>query len=91
MGIKDIAAVSSLICKTFAHPLEALSSIGPSLHELTFGHAGSSFTPERDIGDLVGKVVFVTGGNCLLLSTGNLSDSRQGGNITCCFGHELIP
>ncbi|KAE8374871.1 hypothetical protein BDV26DRAFT_269124 [Aspergillus bertholletiae] len=45
------------------HPLDMYSSIGPTLSEATFGLLGSSFEPSRDIGDLTGKVVFVTGGN----------------------------
>lgn len=45
------------------HPLEALSSLGPTLSEATFGLLGSSFKPERDIPSLHGKVILVTGGN----------------------------
>ena len=33
-----------------------------SYDELTFGAVGSLFNPQRDIGDLDGKVIFVTGG-----------------------------
>ncbi|BCR89670.1 putative short-chain dehydrogenase/reductase family protein [Aspergillus chevalieri] len=45
------------------HPRDLFSSVGPTLNELTFGALGSSFDPQRDIGDLTGKVIFVTGGN----------------------------
>jgi hypothetical protein len=33
------------------------------LNESTFGLLGASFDPRRDITDLSGKVIFVTGGN----------------------------
>lgn len=45
------------------HPKDLYSSIGPTLHEATFGALGSLFDPKRDIGDLTGKVIFVTGGS----------------------------
>lgn len=48
------------------HPRDLFSSVGPTLNELTFGALGSSFDPQRDIGDLTGKVIFVTGGKFLL-------------------------
>jgi phage terminase large subunit-like protein len=44
------------------HPCEAMSSFGPTLNEATFGLLGAAFKPERDIRDLDGKVVLVTGG-----------------------------
>lgn len=44
------------------HPKDLYSSVGPTLHEATFGALGSLFDPQRDIGDLTGKVIFVTGG-----------------------------
>lgn len=50
------------------HPQDLLSSVGPTLNEATFGALGSSFDPKRDIGDLSGKVIFVTGGNALVCS-----------------------
>lgn len=45
------------------HPKDLFSSVGPTLHEATFGALGSLFDPKRDIGDLTGKVIFVTGGS----------------------------
>lgn len=47
------------------HPQNLLTSVGPTLNEATFGVLGSSFDPKRDIGDLSGKVIFVTGGSTL--------------------------
>ena len=44
------------------HPLDFAASVGPTLNEATFGLLGSSFDPQRDIGDLSGKVILVTGG-----------------------------
>lgn len=52
------------------HPRDFFSSVGPTLNELTFGALGSSFEPECDIGDLTGKVIFVTGGMSPVLYTG---------------------
>lgn len=49
------------------HPRDLFSSVGPTLNELTFGALGSSFDPQKDIGDLTGKVIFVTGGEFLLV------------------------
>lgn len=53
------------VADSFRHPLETASSVGPTLSELTLGFVGESFVPERDIRDLTGQVVFVTGGGCL--------------------------
>ncbi|KAF7595011.1 hypothetical protein BBP40_007612 [Aspergillus hancockii] len=58
-----MAAGGSFALHTLRHPLDAFSSVGPTLSEATFGLLGSSFEPSRDIGDLSGKVIFVTGGN----------------------------
>jgi hypothetical protein len=44
------------------HPLEGLSSFGPTVSEATFGLLGSSFKPERDLPSLEGKTILVTGG-----------------------------
>ncbi|KAL2216959.1 putative short-chain dehydrogenase/reductase family protein [Thermoascus aurantiacus ATCC 26904] len=60
---QDLAALTNLITQGLRNPAEFYSSIGPTLNELTFGLLGSSFNPEKDINDLTGKVVFVTGAN----------------------------
>ncbi|KAE8351363.1 hypothetical protein BDV28DRAFT_137226 [Aspergillus coremiiformis] len=60
---QDIAAAGAFAFHTLSHPLDTYSSVGPTLNEATFGLLGSSFEPKRDIGDLSGKVIFVTGGN----------------------------
>ncbi|PLN80296.1 putative short-chain dehydrogenase/reductase family protein [Aspergillus taichungensis] len=62
------ALVDSAVFGLFArhaitHPLDFAASVGPTLNEATFGLLGSSFDPQRDIGDLSGKVILVTGGN----------------------------
>ncbi|OQE41740.1 hypothetical protein PENCOP_c004G07172 [Penicillium coprophilum] len=63
MDLKDIMATRGFVTYGLRHPREALSSFGPTLNEATFGFLGTSFQPERDIRDLEGKVVLVTGGN----------------------------
>lgn len=61
--LKDLKATSGFITNgLFPRPLEFFSSVGPTVNELTFGLLGQSFVPQRDIRDLTGKVVFVTGG-----------------------------
>ncbi|PYH91928.1 short-chain dehydrogenase/reductase family protein [Aspergillus ellipticus CBS 707.79] len=54
---------NNLTNNVLLRPVELYSSLGPTLNELTFGLFGYSFKPERDIEDLSGKVVLVTGGN----------------------------
>ncbi|KAJ5110070.1 Nascent polypeptide-associated complex subunit beta [Penicillium argentinense] len=49
MEFRDIAATSGFATHSLRHPLEGLSSFGPTLNEATFGLLGSSFKPERDI------------------------------------------
>ena len=64
MSLKDVAAITGLFSKgLIPHPLDFCSSFLPTLNELTFGLYGESFVPERDIGDLAGKVILVTGGS----------------------------
>ncbi|KAJ5171129.1 uncharacterized protein N7500_003912 [Penicillium coprophilum] len=63
MDLRDIIATRGFATYSLRHPREALSSFGPTLNEATFGFLGTSFQPERDIRDLEGKVVLVTGGN----------------------------
>lgn len=60
--LQDLGALNSLIAHGLLNPVEFYTSIGPTLNELTMGLLGPSFKPERDIADLTGKVVFVTGG-----------------------------
>lgn len=62
MDFRDVAAASGFAGYSLRHPLEGLSSVGPTLNEATFGLLGSSFKPERDIASLEGKVILVTGG-----------------------------
>jgi hypothetical protein len=63
MPLKDAAAIGTFMAKGLRHPASFYSSVGPTLNELSFGHLGPSFKPEKDIPDLSGKVAFVTGGN----------------------------
>ncbi|KAJ5557114.1 hypothetical protein N7494_001029 [Penicillium frequentans] len=63
MDIRDIIASSGFLRYGLWHPLESLSSVGPTLNEATFGLLGSSFKPDRDIPSLEGKVILLTGGN----------------------------
>lgn len=62
MEYRDLAATSGFLTYSLGHPLEGLSSFGPTLSEATFGLLGASFKPERDIPSLEGKVILVTGG-----------------------------
>ncbi|KAJ5742701.1 uncharacterized protein N7511_011102 [Penicillium nucicola] len=66
MDLRDIAATTGFASYSLRHPREALSSFGPTVNEATFGLLGASFKPDRDIRNLDGKVVLVTGGNFLL-------------------------
>ncbi|OOQ91560.1 putative short-chain dehydrogenase/reductase family protein [Penicillium brasilianum] len=63
MEFQDVVAGGSFVSYALRHPLEGLSSFGPTLSEATFGLCGSSFNPERDISGIEGKTIFVTGGN----------------------------
>ncbi|KAI9933879.1 hypothetical protein ASPWEDRAFT_104407 [Aspergillus wentii DTO 134E9] len=63
MPPQDLATMGNFFFGSLRHPIDLFSSVGPTLNELTFGLMGSSFEPDRDIRDLTGKVVFVTGGN----------------------------
>jgi hypothetical protein len=62
MDFRDMAAAGSFAVYSTRHPLEAISSFGPTLNEATFGLLGPSFKPERDITSLDGKIILVTGG-----------------------------
>lgn len=62
MDFRDIAAAGGFVTYSLCHPLEALSSFGPTLNEFTLGLLGSSFKPKGDIVNLEGKVILVTGG-----------------------------
>jgi len=59
----DMGGVFSMFAYGIRHPGEGYLGYMPTLNELTFGMLGKSFKPERDIGDLSGKVVLVTGSN----------------------------
>ncbi|EAW08826.1 putative short-chain dehydrogenase/reductase family protein [Aspergillus clavatus NRRL 1] len=63
MPLNDLPVISKFASHAILHPLDFFSSVGPTLNELSFGLLGASFDPKRDIVDLSGKVVFVTGGN----------------------------
>lgn len=70
MDLRDIVATRGFATYSLRHPREALSSFGPTLNEATFGYLGASFQPVRDIRNLDGKVVLVTGGTIIFfLST----------------------
>ncbi|KAL2866672.1 uncharacterized protein BJX67DRAFT_388438 [Aspergillus lucknowensis] len=62
-SFQDILGLGSLLSHAIQHPVDFHHSAGPTLHEATAGLLGSSFNPERDVPDLSGKVIFVTGGN----------------------------
>lgn len=62
MDLQDILATGGFATYALRHPLEGLSSFGPTLSEATFGLLGASFKPERDISDIEGKTILVTGG-----------------------------
>lgn len=66
MDLRDILATTGFVTHGLRHPLEGLSSFGPTLSEASFGLLGSSFKPERDIPPLEGKTILVTGGNVKL-------------------------
>ncbi|KAJ5180096.1 Short-chain dehydrogenase/reductase SDR [Penicillium capsulatum] len=63
MEFRDIVATSGFVTYSLRHPFEALSSFGPTLNEASLGLLGSTFNPTRDIPNLQGKVILVTGGN----------------------------
>lgn len=58
----DAGAIFSMFVNGLLHPREAYSAHMPTLSEMTCGLLGKSFKPDRDIGDLSGKVILVTGG-----------------------------
>lgn len=58
----DSGAMSTFALSALRQPGDLFASVGPTLNELSFGLLGSSFKPERDVEDLSGKVIFVTGG-----------------------------
>ncbi|EAU32560.1 predicted protein [Aspergillus terreus NIH2624] len=59
----ELEALNGIASHALFHPVDMLLSVGPTLSETTCGLLGSSFDPERDVPDLSGKVIFVTGGN----------------------------
>ncbi|KAL2821136.1 hypothetical protein BJX63DRAFT_427814 [Aspergillus granulosus] len=62
-SFQDVAGLGGMVAHAIRQPLDFHASTGPSLNELTAGFLGSQFNPERDISDLSGKIIFVTGGN----------------------------
>ncbi|KAL3473146.1 hypothetical protein BJX99DRAFT_234160 [Aspergillus californicus] len=62
-SIQDLFGFGGFISHAIRHPLDFQSSVGRSLNELTAGILGSSFNPDRDLPNLAGKVILVTGGN----------------------------
>ncbi|KAH8705581.1 putative short-chain dehydrogenase/reductase family protein [Talaromyces proteolyticus] len=60
---QDIRAVFSVPVNGARDPCELWTAVAPTLGELTGGLVGRSFKPQRDIGDLSGKVILITGGN----------------------------
>src|SRR5262245_36256516 len=78
---RDLLNASGFVTHVLRHPLETARTMAPTLHQLSFGLVGEAFKPERDIGDLSGKVVLVTGGmyiyiSILGLDTGDLCGGR---------------
>ncbi|KAL4898764.1 hypothetical protein BDV59DRAFT_167474 [Aspergillus ambiguus] len=59
----ELESINSLASHALFHPVDTFLSVGPTLNETTCGLLGSSFDPKRDVPDLSGKVIFVTGGN----------------------------
>lgn len=62
---QDIGFVLDMTANSLRSPAEVWTAVGPSMNELTCGLMGQSFRPERDIPDLSGKVILVTGGTFL--------------------------
>lgn len=78
MDFRDIAAVRGFATYGLRHPREALSSLGPTLNELTFGALGASFQPARDIRSLQDRVVLVTGGRSFDPKTWTITNTVPG-------------
>ena len=62
MEFRDSLAASGFLSYGLWHPIESISSVGPTLNEATLGLLGSTFKPDRDIPSLEGKVILLTGG-----------------------------
>ncbi|KAF5015370.1 hypothetical protein F66182_13324, partial [Fusarium sp. NRRL 66182] len=60
---QDIGAVLGVVAHGLCNPAELWTAVGPTPNELTCGLIGHSFRPERDIPNLSGKAILVTGGN----------------------------
>ncbi|KAF9884471.1 hypothetical protein FE257_001732 [Aspergillus nanangensis] len=74
----ELAAANAVASHALLHPLDIFRSLGPTLNEATCGLLGKSFDPDRDIQDLSGKVIFVTGGNAGLGKETILQLARHG-------------
>lgn len=66
---QDIGAVLGVVAHGLCNPAELWTAVGPTPNELTCGLIGHSFRPERDIPNLSGKAILVTGGTSSPLST----------------------
>ena len=73
----DLSAIGALVFNGLRQPGDFYSSVGPTLNELSFGLLGSSFKPDRDVVDLAGKVIFVTGGMVQRLLRHTCTDTLQ--------------
>ena len=71
MASSDLVAIGTFAANGLLRPRDLYSSVGPTLNELSFGLLGSYFEPERDVIDLTGKVVFVTGGRISIVDLGS--------------------
>lgn len=69
MEFRDTLAATGFLSYGLWHPLESISSVGPTLNEATFGLLGPSYKPDRDIPTLEGKVILLTGGTSIVLCT----------------------
>src|SRR5271154_6306800 len=59
-NIRELYSLTSLLTPYILQPTTAISIYFPDMWPFS---SGVSFNPEKDIGDLNGKVVVVTGGN----------------------------
>lgn len=69
---QDIQAALGVAAHGLRNPAEFWTAVGPTMNELSCGLMGHSFRPDRDIPDLSGKVIFVTGGTSLPLLFGDV-------------------
>jgi hypothetical protein len=60
--LRELVDISGFVTHALYHPTDTIRTISPTVNQLTLGLVGWAFNPTRDIPDLAGKVVFVTGG-----------------------------